>query len=330
MAGLTDEWVNRSGLAIEFMAQFDLGDAVVLNYSAESLRGLGAVTAQRFTGPAEVLAADNQPQVEGVVAYVGECLARASRGAWHWDESPGFTERYQPAPTDPDLAARLSRHRWRFEDIEATGVPVVRADAVLGLDPVSPLHLLLAQLEWPGPAGDGPWAATLDHWQRAVSAYTADHPQWAAITAPTLTDGMPIMPPSPVLDAWLEERSRDFPRWANTYDGTWDFSPQTVDALSALVFRVTPTVEAFEDPVNADFSETASWYFGELLCRAYPSRWMYRDHWREPGDPLAVCFTVQTNDNRDFTTPFGRISNALRRKEPARLRAAYDVWAQVP
>lgn len=228
--------------------------------------------------------------------------------------------------TDAQLISRLAEHRWRFDDADVAGVPVVSADAALDLPAVSPLHLLLAQVRQQ-PTGDGLLVATLRHWQQLVGTYVAEHPQRLAVNAPTLTDGMPIMPPSPVLDAWLDEQRRAFPVWTEKYGGTWDYTAGTVDALAALVFRITPTVQAFEDPANTAFTETASWYFGEMLCRAYPSRWMYRAHTRETADPRAVCFTVQANDNRDFTTPYRRLRNMLRHSDPGRLRAGYYQWA---
>jgi hypothetical protein len=328
MAGVIDEWVNRSRLVIDFMAHFDLGDALDLDYSVESLRGLATALPEYFADPAEALYLDEQPRVEGVVAYVGECLLRLTRGDWDWDDTPAFAERGRPSLATDDLVARLEGYRWRFEDVEAHGVPLVHAAAALGLEAISPLHLLLAQLGHQPPAEAGPLVSTFEQWQRKVAAHSASHPEWATVLVPTLTDGMPIMPASPVLDQWLAQQARDFPRWVSTYGGTWDYTPQTVDNLAALVYRATPTLEAFEDPANADFAEGASWYFGEMLCRADPARWMYRAHQRKPGDPRAVCFTIQTNDNGDFTTPFMRIANMLVHDDPGRLRRGYDQWAE--
>ena len=325
MAGVIDEWVNRSGIAIDLMGHFDFGDALDLDYSADSLRALAAAVTEHFADPAEVLNADQQPLVEGVVAYLGECLLRSARGHWDWDDTPGFADRGRPALASTDVVARLDGYRWRFDDVEAAGVPVVFPNAALSLEAVSPLHVLLAQLA--EPAEPGPIVTTFEHWQQQVNDHGAAHPEWVTVTEPTLTDGMPIMPPSPILDGWLARQRRDFPEWASTYGGSWDYTPDTVDALAALVFRTTPNVEAFEDPVNAYFAEGASWYFGEMLCRADPARWMYRGHQRKPGDPLLNCFTVQTNDNGDFTTPFMRIGNMLVHDDPGRLRRGYDEWA---
>ncbi len=326
VTGVIDEWVNRSGVVIDFMAHFDFGDALDLDYSVGSLRALAAALPEYLTDPAEALYLDEQPRIEGVVAYVGECLLRLTRGNWDWDDAPGFAERGRPVLATDDLVARLDGYRWRFEDVEAHGVPLVRADAALGLEAISPLHLLLAQLGQQQ-AEVGPLVATFEQWQREVAAHSAAHPDWMTVTKPTLTDGMQIMPASPVLDQWLAQQARDFPRWVSTYGGTWDYTPETVEVLAALVFRITPTVEAFEDPSNADFAEGASWYFGEMLCRAGPARWMYRGHQRKPGDPLLNCFTVQTNDNGDFTTPFMRIGNTLIHDDLGRLRRGYDKWA---
>jgi hypothetical protein len=323
VAELIDEWVNQSGIAIDLMAHFDFGDALKLDYSVDSLGTVASAVSAHFADPAEVLDADQQPLVEGVVAYVGECLLRSARGHWEWDGRPGFAERGRPALASTDLVARLDGYRWRFDDVESAGVPLVHADAALSLEPISPLHLLLAQLSDESPS----LVDVFEQWRRAVAAHSVAHPEWVTVTEPTLTDGMPIMPDSPILDDWLARQRADFPRWASTYGGTWDYTPDTVDALAALVFRITPTVEAFLDPANAEFAEGASWYFGEMLCRADPARWMYRGHQRKPGDPLLNCFTVQTNDNGDFTTPFMRIQNMLNHQDPGRLRRGYDQWA---
>ena len=328
MAGVVDEWVNRSGLAIDLMAHFDFGDAMELDYSLDSLHAVVSSVGGRFSLPSEVLDSTRQPEVEGVVAYVGECLVRVARGHWTWDDATGFAERGVPAVRAADLLAGLTAHRWRFEDAEATGVPVVHANTALGLRAVSPLHVLLTEVAGRPAREPSPIVAVVDQWRRAVDVHGAVHPEWHVITEPTLTDGMPIMPASPVLDAWLAQQRSDFPRWADAFGGTWDYAPESVDALSALVFRLTPTVAAFEDPVNAEFAEGAAWYFGEMLCRAHPSRWMYRAHRRQPGDPHAVCFTVQTDDNADFTTPFTRLANALHHGDPGRLRRGYDQWAE--
>jgi hypothetical protein len=327
VAGLLDEWVNRSGLAIDFMGHFDFGDALTLDYSVGSLRELAAALAEHFADPAEALYADEQPLVEGVVAYVGECLLRLARGRWDWDDEPGFTERGRPALASADLVTRLDEHRWSFEHVEGSGVPLVHADAALGLEPVSPLHVLLAQLSDQSPAEPGPLVDVFEQWQQTVAAYGTAHPEWVKVLVPTLTDGMPIMPDSPILDDWLARQRADFPRWAATFGGTWDYTPDSANALAELVFRTTPTVEAFSDPANAYFAEGASWYFGELLCRADPARWMYRGYQRKPGDPLLKCFTVQTNDNGDFTTPFIWIRSMLEDNDPSELRQGYDLWA---
>lgn len=326
MASVIDEWVNRSGLAIDMMAHFDLG-AARIDYSTGSLQAVADVVDAAFTEPAEILDTARQPQVESVVAYTGECLLRAARGHWTWDDAPGFAERGAPAPADADLAARLNVHRWRFDGAAASGIPVVHADPALQLAPVSPLHLLMAQVRRRGSGEPGPLVTALQRWRTAVDDHRAAHPEWDVVTEPVLTDGMPIMPASDVLDDWLRARQRAFPAWAGTHGGIWDHTPDTLDDLAALVFRTTPGVASFEDPANADFAEGAAWYFGETLRRAYPARWMYRGYLREPGDPLAVCFTVQTNDNRDFTGPFVRISNALKRRDPTWVRRGYDQWA---
>jgi hypothetical protein len=50
VAGLNDEWVNRSGLAIDFMAHFDFGDALApgLSGTVEGSRLPNAARARRL------------------------------------------------------------------------------------------------------------------------------------------------------------------------------------------------------------------------------------------------------------------------------------------
>ncbi|MEU0497961.1 hypothetical protein [Mycobacterium sp. NPDC006124] len=328
MAGVADEWLNRLDLAIEFMAQLDFAGALTLDYTAASLTALTTGLAERVSGPLALLDDSLQPLLQGAVAYAGECFIRLSRGHWVWEDTLDDAPRM--GPTDPDVWARVRQYRWRFEEISARGAPVVCADPALGLDPVSPLHLVMEQM---ASRGDDPGALVraFADWSEAISAHAAAQPEWTVVTEPTLSaGGMVILPPSPVLDEWLVRRREHFPHWAASYPGPWDFSSETVEALSELVFRLTPTVDAFEDPVNAEFSETASWYYGEVLCRAYPSRWAFREYLHTPGDSLAVCFTVQTNDNLDYTSPYVRLAIALKRQDRGRLRSGYDRWAETP
>lgn len=323
MTALLDEWVNRSGMVIDAMAHFDLPARLELDYSLPSLRAVVAAAREHFTDPAEALDTAEQPFVEGLVAYVGECLLRVGRGRWGWDDALGFAARGHPRLTDARLLGLVSSHRWVFDDVDVAGVPVVDAGPALDVAPASPLHLLLAEL------GNGPGtvAAEYERWERAAATHAAGDPSWTEPSAPILTAGFPRLPRSPELDAWLDQRRHAFPRWAQTYGGGWDFTADTIDALAELVFRVTPTVDALLDPANADFAEGAGWYLGEALRLAYPSRWAFRAYLREPGDPLAVCFTVQTTDDRDFTGPLIRLKLALTRRDPRRLRTGYDAWA---
>lgn len=158
---MIDAWVNRSGFAIDMMMHFDFGDPLDLDFSADSLRALATAVAEHFADPAELLYADEQPLVEGAVAYVGECLLRLARGRWDWDDATGFAERGWPALATTDLAARLDGYRWRFDDVAVSGVPLVAPHEALGLEPISPLHLLLAELGHL--AGEpGPFAATFE------------------------------------------------------------------------------------------------------------------------------------------------------------------------
>lgn len=107
--------------------------------------------------------------------------------------------------------------------------------------------------------------------------------------------------------------------------GIWDYSPDSIDRLTAPVLDVTPTVEAFHDLANAEFVDGASYYLGEMLRRGYPSRWAYRD-FSDEGDSITANFKIQLNDATGFTAPYHLLSHMVRHKDPADIRGYYDEW----
>ncbi|MDM4139009.1 MULTISPECIES: hypothetical protein [Mycobacterium] len=320
--GPLDWWLDRINLLIDMMGDVDLGGAVALDYSEASLSALEAAARDRLGDPAEALDDEQQAFTAGAVAYVGEALMRVGGGRWDWAaEAPaGLTI------DDPQLRQRLSGHRWRIDSAgepDAAGFPIVRPDSASGLAALSPTHLLLQAL-----ATDqiGFLVATYGRWKEVVQAYAAQHPDWSPVKERTLADGLfSSPPPSSTLDDWLARQERRFPDWAASTGENLDYSPDSLNRLAALVLRVAPTVEAFHDPVNAEFVDAASYYLGEMLCRGYPSRWVYRDL-RDEGDSITANFKIQLNDDGGFTGPYHLLSRMVRRNDPNHTRAYYDDW----
>ncbi|OBI45721.1 hypothetical protein A5708_14175 [Mycobacterium colombiense] len=319
--GPLDWWLDRVNLLIDMMGDVDLGGTVMLDYSEASLSALEAAARNRLADPAEALYDDHQSFTAGAVAYLGEALMRVGGGRWDWaGQVP------DDAPSDPLLRQRLSEHRWRIDSAgepNATGFPIIRPDSDSGLEALSPTHLLLHAL-----AADesGVLAAAYGRWKGAVQAYAAEHPDWAPVKERTLADGLFNAPsPSAVLDDWLARQEHRFPEWAAENGGSWDYTPDSINRLTELVSRKTPTVAAIRDPANAEFVDGASYYLGEILRRGCPSRWVYRE-FRDEGDPVTANFQLQLNDDAGFTGPFHLLSFMLERGDLRRPRAYYDEW----
>jgi hypothetical protein len=317
-----DWWLDRINLLIDMTGDVDLGGAVDLDYSAASLSALEAAARERLVDPAEALYDDEQSFTAGVVAYLGEALMRVGGGRWDWvAEAPADV-----AVSDPLLRQRLAEHRWRIDSAgepDAGGFPIIRPDPATGLAVLSPTHLLLDGL---GSDGGAVWASVYERWKRVVQEYAAAHSGWKPAKERTLADGLfTAPPPSQALEDWLARMEQSFPAWAASAGGNWDYSPDSVNRLAALVLRVTPTVKAFQDPANADFIDGASYYLGEMLRRGYPSRWVYRE-FRDEGDAITANYQIQLNDDEGFTGPYHLLYLVVHRGDPNHTRAYYDEW----
>jgi hypothetical protein len=320
--GPLDWWLDRINLLIDMMGDVDLGGAVALDYSESSLSALEAAARNRLADPTEVLYDEHQSFTAGVVAYLGEALMRVGGGRWDW-----VAEAPEGATADePLLRQRLSEHRWRIDSAgepDATGFPIIRPDSDCGLEALSPTHLLLQAL---ATDESGVFVAVYGSWKQVVQAYAAEHPGWSPVKERTLADGLfNAPPPSTVLDDWLTRQEQNFPAWAARNGGKWDYSPDSINRLTELVSRKTPTVAAIRDPRNAEFVDGASYYLGEILRRGCPSRWVYRE-FRDEGDPITANFQLQLNDDAGFTGPFHLLSFMLERGDLGRPRAYYDEW----
>lgn len=316
-------WLNWINVLIDMMADTYLKGAVPLDYSEASLRALENVVCQRYRYPIQLLNEDHF--VAGAAAYLGETLMRVGGGAWEWTTEATETS-FDCLIRDSNLLLSAARHRWRVMDeveVDAAGLPVVVPDPATQLAKLSPVHLLLDAVE---SGGGGVMVGVYQRWRRAVDESAAAESGWSPAKERTLADGYSPPRPSPVLDAWLIRQRHNFPVWAARYRGDWDYTPETIDRLTELVGRVTPTVEALRDPANREFIEGAMYYLGEMLRRRYPSRWVYRE-FHDDDDPDLASFRIQLNGDTGFTSPFYLLHlMLLEGSDPGRARAFYDDW----
>lgn len=317
-----DWWLDWVNVLIGAMADAHLRGVVELDYSQASLQPLEEFVRQRYRGRYPL---GDDSFTAGVAAYLGETLMRVAGGAWGWTTGPVPDDGSAEGGSRRDLA----RHEWHVsgeDEPDAVGLPIVRPDPATGLPALSPVHLLLDAVE--SDAG-GVWSATYQRWREAVQAYADAHPGWAPSKQHTLADGVISSPPgSAVLDDWLARQREGFPEWAARYAGDWDYSPDSVDRLSAMVAELTPTIADFYDTANADFVDGATYYLGETLRRGTPCRWVYRrfPFNRSDGAPVTADFHIQKDDNSDFTGPFDVLVYTLELSDPGKARDFYHRW----
>jgi hypothetical protein len=259
-----------------------------LDYSVESLRGLESSVLDRFGEPGDVSFFEERLFLEGVVAYLGESLMRLAGGSWGWtagDNPEGFPG----------------------------GMPLVRPDPVVGLDPVSPVHLVQEAVG----SGDGErFTALYRDWEGAVDRAKRASPSRRPHKEPTTLDSPE---PPDQLAGWLARHDQAFPDWVAAYapDGAWDFSPGSLPALQELVRRLAPTRAELHDPANRDFVEGAAWYLGEVMGRGMGGRWNSNDR--------DFPYVEKLGPWDSTSIPMIALENALDR--PGYLSAHYDNFA---
>lgn len=258
-------------------------DGVNLDYSGGSLRGLAKFVHGYYNTPDDIRFDELDPGVEvvsvdAIAAYLGDTLIRVADGFWEWSG-------------DADLE--------RFPD----GVPVVRPNGVLGLDPVSPFHLMMDVVR-----------------SRDEESFTALYQEWTR-EVERVRETQPLWPASDSLIGWLTRCRDSFPDWVAAYapDGVWDFSPDSLPALEELVRRVVPVKVDLKLPVNREFRDGAAWYLGEVLRRGIGGRWSQYDPPQTDDDHAYI----EGIGPRNITsTPVVALRIAINR--PGYLRAHYD------
>jgi hypothetical protein len=288
------EWLDGLGLKIIFLEDAELpADAgVPFDFSGDSLRQLESFVLDRFGVPDDVLDFDEREFTEGVTAYLGETLMRVGGGSWEW--ATGI---------EPEA----------FPD----GLPRVRSDGALGLEPFVPLLVLQEAVE----QGDGERFSRLyREWESAVEHKRAEQPSWQPVKERTIADSPD--PSSEDLAAWLERRSQGFAGWARTYGGEWNFSADSLPALEELVRRITPTAAELNDPAHRDFRDGAAWYLGEVMRRGMGGRWNYDTR---ISDDRNFPFLEGLGPWGSVSTPVISLENAL--AQPGYLLSHYEDFA---
>jgi hypothetical protein len=282
-----DAWLHNVAARIGFVREFH-EDELTFDFSGDSLEEWEGYLRYLFDTPAELAAPAKRWLVEGMIAYVGETLLRLGGGGWR-------------AADEPDRVFR--------------GLLVIEADGALGLPVVSPADLAVEVVR---DRREGLLAGIYREWQGAVAAHRAAHPGWT----PTKRRTPGLDPRDEAADArwlrdWLAARERTFPDWAARYGGgvAWDFSAGSVEALGALVRRLTPTADELAAPANAAFVDGATWYLGEALRRVKGGAWHYRS-----GDPgrfhVGRQYVRQSSPYDESSDPLLDLRLAVERGDP--------------
>lgn len=323
---LTAGWEDGIAAAVGGLQDRLAADGTALDYSVESMTAVESLVLELFPSPEDFFSADDRPTVRALIAYVGLTLVHVGAGRWDWDAEPGFAARAVPTLTDPSVLEAIETDYWGWDDQPArpAGIPLALPGPGMTVAPVSPLHLVLTVL---------------------TSRGTAEHPlqqefsTWYQQAAEPPAQGVPGVdvfgtpPPSPQLDAWLSDRRAEFGAWTARYPAAWDFRPESIETLTAEFARRIPSVEAMRQPENFDFVQGATWYLGEMLRRAAPSRWVFRDaeNLIRVGlafaeDPILVQYQIQSSDNTTNTTPYYLLMRGIK-TDWAQPRKYYTNWS---
>lgn len=211
--------------------------------------------------------------VESAMAYLGEVLLGVAGGAWGW-------------------------HARAVGDLP--GQPVVCPDPDLGLSPVAPMLLISYALRVrTGTA----FAEETERLRQAVTARQQEIPGWQPVKerTPHVDPRLPL-PEDPVLTAWLAARKEALSGWVkDAFAGAWrwNFHPDTLDWLEAVVKQRFATVEEFDAARDEPFVQGACWYLGEVIRRNKGAVWQYI-----PFDPDAEPWALGSRENVWTEVPF--------------------------
>lgn len=289
-----EDWRELMHPRLARLQDFELPDDFPFDYSRDSLNQLEVIVLERFE-VGSWSTPDARSFVEGAMGYLGEALLRIGGGSWAWDDD-----------------AESSSYDF----------PLVRPDGELGVPQVSPLDLIAVAART---RSGGEFARVHKALQTAVADRQAVEPSWNPTKE--LTPGVDDIldrAPSEFLDRWLAEREAGFPRWLADYaggHGTWDFSPESLDTLQALVCSNITSVDDFYKPEFRDLTDGAAWYFGQVMKRVADAQWCYNPGEPDPYDPwVGEPYIKQTIQDGHANVPILGIEEAVHNREPGFLR----------
>ncbi|MDI3417303.1 hypothetical protein [Streptomyces luteolus] len=76
-----------------------------------------------------------------------------------------------------------------------------------------------------------------------------------------------------VLPLWLQEQQSRFSEWVQEIGGVWDFSPESLDRLEAVVRERYKVQAEFRNQEAEPFLQVAAWYLGEVHNRYRGTQW---------------------------------------------------------
>lgn len=133
--------------------------------------------------------------------------------------------------------------------------------------------------------------------------------------------------PATAGQSWADQQEAAFAGWVAAYSGVapdhWDFGLVSLDLLSYLLLHRFESAYDVQDPVNAGFTEPATWYLGEVVRRADPKRqrWALRVHGVAEGR-YVVEPTAKTRA-WEAVNPRSHLASAVYHGDPQWLRAWY-------
>ncbi|MER6305878.1 hypothetical protein [Streptomyces sp. NPDC001657] len=244
---LLQQWIGDLPYQLLLLEKVLLGRSVPFDYSPESLETLEARLLEHHDSVQEP--EQRAKFVESATAYLGEVLLGIAGGGWGWNTRP----------VD-----------------ERPGQPVVWPDPDLELSPIAPRLLIAHALRV---RTGNAFAHEVERLREAVSALQDAVPGWKPVKEHTpRVDPTVPMPEDPALTAWLDERSKALPAWAEgAFNGAWrgHFHPDTLDWLETVVRQRFATVEEFDAARDDPFVQGACWYLGEVIRRVKGAVWQY-------------------------------------------------------
>jgi hypothetical protein len=272
-------WLELMDPRLNNLEMFHLPRDFPFDFCAHSLTLLEELAVQRLDGVSVLDPV--KTFLDDVVGYVGEALLRVAGGRWTWRDGP-----------------------------------VVQFDPALDLPQLSPLSLLTAAVHTrQGNVFAQAYEAATD----AVNRRQAEDPQWEPTKVLTPgVDRIPI-PESDFLHDWHRKQETAFAGFtvAHRVHGAWDFSPDSVDALEAVLLEKVPGPEPATDEQRA-LVEVAAWYLGETMIRNSAGTWHHVRGAPDPTNPYVGRPFVESAATD--AVPILAVQSFLQRRTPGRLR----------